>query len=39
MLIDTFISFSLNHKNKLLFLTTAMLAIVMGDFPPGKNWD
>jgi len=39
MLIDTFINFSLKHKNKLLFLTTAMLTMTMGDLPPGENWD
>ncbi len=34
MLIDRFINFTLNHRNKLLFLATATLAIVMGDGPP-----
>ena len=34
MLIYEFINFSLNHKNKLLFLITATLVIVMGDLPP-----
>ncbi len=37
MLIDKFINFALNHRNKLLFLTTAMLAIVMGDGPPWES--
>ncbi len=34
MLIDKFINFTLNHRNKLLFLATAMLALAMGDGPP-----
>ncbi len=34
MLIDKFINFTLNHRNKLLFLATAMLVLVMGDGPP-----
>ena len=34
MLVDKFVTFALNHRNKLLFLATAMLALVMGDGPP-----
>lgn len=38
MLIDKFINFALTHKNKLLFLATAMLTIVMTDSPPNGRF-
>ncbi len=37
MFIDKLINFTFNHKNKLLFLVTAVLTIVMGDGPPEKG--